>query len=251
VNIDHPWTHVLLTALITTAGVAAHSATLPWSYTQDATGPDRWAELDPAFEACSQGSFQSPIDIRNPVKATLPALQFGYHAVETNFVNNGRTVLVQVQPGQSLTIGDQRYELLQIDFHTPSEEAFNGKRAEMVAHFIHRNAVGQLGVVAVLLQAGKPNAAYDPVFAHLPRPGEKISVEGLKLELGRLLPAERIYYTYAGSLTTPPCSEGVQWMVMRQTVNIGTEQIKAFQKLFKANARPVQALNGRSVRVSD
>ena len=250
--LPHRFTLLLATLLITAGhALASDNATTPWSYGKGASGPEHWGELDAAYEGCSQGSYQSPIDIRNPEKADLPALQFGYQVIEPFFVNNGATVKIQVPAGQTLTLGKQRYELQEVHFHTPSEEAFNGRRAEMVAHFVHKNALGQLAVLAVLLQAGKPSTAYGPVFAHLPRPGEKISVEGLKLDLNSLLPAERSYYAYSGSLTTPPCSEGVQWMIMRQTVQIGPDQVKAFRALFNANARPVQALNGRAVYVSD
>ena len=252
-NLSHRFTHALLAATLTALnGSAISGEALPeWSYDKGATSPDHWGELTPAFEACSQGSYQSPIDIRNPVKADLPALKFNYNKLEPAFTNNGHTVQVNVPAGQILSIGSDRYVLQQFHFHTPSEEAFNGKRAAMVAHFVHKNATGQLLVVAVLLQAGKSNAAYGPIFSHLPRPGENISVKGLQLELPSLLPTSLTYYTYSGSLTTPPCSEGVRWVVMQQPVTIGQEQIKAFRSLFQANARPVQALNGREVRVSN
>lgn len=221
-----------------------------WGYSGKHADPAHWAELSPEFEACSKGHAQSPIDIRSTVKAPLPALQFSYTEAAPVLVNNGHTVQVNLPPGQRLMIGDRSLELVQFHFHTPSEEEIHGRRAPMEAHFVHRDAEGRLAVVSVLLQSGRPNKAYAPVFDHLPKPGEKITVEGLHLDLARLLPAGRGYYRFPGSLTTPPCSEGVQWIVLKQPVQLGASQIRAFQRLFKANARPVQPLNGRVVEES-
>jgi len=221
-----------------------------WNYAHGEEGPTHWAELDPAFETCAKGGNQSPIDIRNAVKADLPALQFNYSAAAPVFVNNGHTIQINLPAGQSLTVGDKTYELLQFHFHTPSEEALNGKHTAMVGHFVHKNAAGELGVIGILMQPGKTNAAFAPVFAHLPRQGEKVTVDDLKLDLPAMLPADKGYYAFAGSLTTPPCSEGVNWMVMKQPITLGAEQIKAFRRVFNANARPIQALNGRVIQES-
>jgi carbonic anhydrase len=222
-----------------------------WNYERGHEGPMHWAELDPSFETCGKGQLQSPIDIRQAVKAALPPLQFTYNPVQPNLTNNGHTIQVNVPAGQTLTVGDQTYELLQFHFHTPSEEAVNGKRTAMVAHFVHKNAAGQLGVIGVLIQPGKTNAAYAPVFDHLPRKGEHITVDDLQLNLGALLPANKAYYQYAGSLTTPPCSEGVNWMVLKEPVRLGAEQIKAFRRIFNANARPIQPGHGRMIKESE
>lgn len=231
--------------LATAADQHAH-----WAYQGHHGGPAQWGELEPSFEACAKGTTQSPINIQSAVKADLPSLQFGYTGAEPTLVNNGHTVQVNLPPGQTLTVGDKRYALLQFHFHTPSEEQVKGKHAAMVAHFVHKDEDGKLGVVGVLLQAGKRNAAYAPVFDHLPRPQEKISVDGLSLDLAALLPKDLGYYRFAGSLTTPPCSEGVQWMVLKQPVALGTDQIKAFRRLFNANARPIQPANGRLIEES-
>jgi carbonic anhydrase len=221
-----------------------------WQYQGHHGGPSHWAELDPAFERCAKGQQQSPIDIRNAVKTELPALEFDYHVVAPTIVNNGHTVQINLPAGQTLKIGEQSYELLQFHFHTPSEETVAGKHMAMVAHFVHRNAAGQLGVVGVLIQPGAANPAFEPVFAHLPRPGEKISVDDLTLDLAALLPADKHYYSFEGSLTTPPCSEGVNWMVLKTPIKLGAAQIKAFRRLFNANARPVQPVNGRVIKES-
>jgi len=221
-----------------------------WNYEQGHEGPSHWAELNPAFETCATGLNQSPIDIRKAVKADLPVLQFNYGVVAPVFVNNGHSIQVNLPAGQTLVVGDKTYELLQFHFHTPSEEALNGKRTAMVGHFVHKNAAGELGVIGVLMQPGKTNAAFAPIFEHLPRKGEKITVDDLKLDLAALLPGNKGYYSFEGSLTTPPCSEGVNWMVMKTPIQLGVEQIKAFRRIFNANARPIQPLNGRIVKES-
>ena len=241
----------LMAAALAMTALGAQAQTAPhWDYKSHHGGPTHWAELDPKFETCGKGGMQSPIDIRNAVKADLPALTVAYSAAEPVILNNGHTIQVNLPPGQKLTVGDKEYELLQFHFHTPSEEAINGKRTAMVAHFVHRSADGQLGVIAVLIQPGKTNAAFAPVFAHLPREGEKITVDGLKLDLPALLPADKGYYSFGGSLTTPPCSEGVNWMVLKTPIQLGSEQIKAFRQIFNANARPLQAANGREIKQS-
>ncbi len=206
-----------LTVALAAAGFAAqaqgHAA--HWNYAHGHEGPAHWAELDHAFESCAKGANQSPIDIRKAVKADLPTLQFGYAEAVPTIVNNGHTIQVNLPAGLTLRVGDTTYELLQFHFHSPSEEALSGKRAAMDAHFVHKSTGGELGVVAILIQSGKNNAAYAPVFAHLPRQGESIQVEGLKLNPAAMLPTDKGYYAFEGSLTTPPCSEGVNWMVMK------------------------------------
>lgn len=242
----------LAAAALAFSGCAAHAdGQAPhWSYSGHHGAPAHWAELDPAFETCAKGQTQSPVDIRNTLKTELPALEFGYGSAAPVIVNNGHTVQVNLPAGQSLKVGEQRYELLQFHFHTPSEETIAGRHAAMVAHFVHRNAAGELGVVGVLLERGRHNPAFEPIFAHLPRPGESITVQALTLDLAALLPADKRYYAYEGSLTTPPCSQGVSWMVLKTPVTLGAAQIKAFRRLFSANARPVQPLNERTVRES-
>jgi len=239
-------------ASLALATLAVHAEGHPrhWNYEHGEEGPVHWAELDPAFESCAKGGNQSPIDIRNAVKEDLPALQFNYSTAAPTIVNNGHTIQINLPAGQTLTVGDKSYELLQFHFHTPSEEALNGKRTAMVGHFVHKSAAGELGVIGVLIQAGKSNAAFEPVFAHLPRKGEKITVDGLTLDLAAMLPEDKGYYSFAGSLTTPPCSEGVNWMVLKNPIKLGADQIKAFRRIFNANARPIQPLNGRVIKES-
>ena len=236
-------------ALCAATWAVAEGAHPHWEY-KGKHGASHWGELEPGFEACARGSAQSPIDIRKTVKETLPSLEFQYAAGAPTLFNNGHTVQVNMPPGSKLTVDGRTLELLQFHFHTPSEEAIGGKRAAMVAHFVHKGEDGKLGVVAVLIQQGKTNAAWAPIFEHLPRNGEQVTVNGLSLDASTLLPAKKGYYSFDGSLTTPPCSEGVQWMVLKEPVKLGAGQIKAFRQLYSANARPLQPLNGRVVKES-
>ncbi len=234
--------------LSSTLAVAASPAS-HWEYTGE-KGAAHWSEVDPAFATCAMGHLQSPINIDHAVKADLPPLNFHYGSAAPTIWNNGHTVQVNLPAGNTLDVGGQTYELLQFHFHTPSEERIKGKSTPMVVHLVHKNAAGELGVVAVLIQAGAANAALTPVFQHLPRPGEKITVDALSLDLAALLPKTLGYYDFAGSLTTPPCSEGVHWMVLKTPATLSAAQIAAFRKLIGSNARPVQPLNGREVKES-
>lgn len=242
----------LFVCALALVGLSAHAeGTAPhWSYSGRHSDPAHWAALDQAFEACSSGQHQSPIDISRTKREALPALDFHYSSAAPSIINNGHTVQVVLPAGQTLTVGEQSYELLQFHFHTPSEETVHGKHTAMVAHFVHRNAAGQLGVVGLLMKQGKANPAFAPVFAHLPRVGEKVTVDNLALDLAAMLPADKGYYAYEGSLTTPPCSEGVNWMVLKHPVELSAAQIHAFQHVYHANARPIQAVHDRVIKES-
>jgi carbonic anhydrase len=228
------------------ASPAAH-----WEYRGE-HGTAHWARLAPDYATCAAGHAQSPIDIRHAKAAALPALAFSYGRVAPAIVNNGHTIQVTVPPGQFLQVGERRYELLQFHFHTPSEERIGGRASAMVAHFVHRDAEGKLGVVAALIEPGKPNPGFEKVMSHLPaRAGETLTMEGMELDLAGLLPTERRYYDFEGSLTTPPCSEGVHWMVLATPVTISREALQRFRRFYPANARPVQPTNGREIRISE
>ena len=235
---------------LTTCHALAESPTARWSYSTGADGPAHWGELDPSFEACGLGANQSPMDIRDAVPSDLPALDFNYTTTAASFSNNGHTVQVDVPDGQTLTVGGRTYTLLQFHFHAPSETALLGKRAAMSVHFVHKDKMGEITVVEALAQPGKTNAAFAPVFEHLPRKGEKITVDQLSLDLASMLPAGRGYYAYSGSLTTPPCAEAIQWVVLKSPIFLGADQIKAFRTLIGENARPLQPRNGRTIQAS-
>ena len=220
-----------------------------WTY-EGATGPEHWSALDPANTPCSQGHEESPIDLRGARKVALPALTFDYKPAEWKIVDNGHTVQVIVPPGSSMVAGGDRYELVQFHFHHPSEEAIAGKHFDMVIHMVHKDQYGHLAVVAVLLADGAPNVVIQKLWDSLPKKEGEVDAVGAPLDPGMLLPVSHGYYTFVGSLTTPPCSEGVRWFVMKAPLKISVSEEQAFAKLFPNNARPVQPWNGRTVLAS-
>lgn len=219
-----------------------------WTYAGQ-RGPGHWAQLDKQFSECGLGHAQSPIDIRGARRdPDAPDLVFAYRPRPLEIVNNGHTVQVDASGGSVLTIGGHAYTLAQFHFHTPSEERIRGRAYDMVAHLVHKDAAGKLAVVAVLFKAGSENAALKNVFDNMPvGAGPEHKVEGVQFNPADLLPAQHGYYHYQGSLTTPPCSEGVAWYVLRTPVEASRAQIGMLHKLYTHNARPVQALNGREV----
>lgn len=222
-----------------------------WGY-KGHGGASHWAELDESFAACKLGKQQSPINIETAKtkKAELAPLAFAYTASAAEVVNNGHTIQINLPAAGSVGIAGADYKLLQFHFHAPSEEFINGKPYPMVAHLVHKNAEGKLAVVAVLFKRGKENAALKAVFANLPaKEGETKALEA-PLNVADFLPKDQAYYAFAGSLTTPPCSEEVRWQVLKTPVELSAAQIATFRKLYPMNARPVQPLNGRTVEVS-
>ena len=221
-----------------------------WSYVGDG-GPEKWAELNPEFRQCAIGTRQSPIDIREGIRVDLEKIQFDYRPSSFAVLDNGHTIQVNVSPGNSLQVMGRRFELLQFHFHRPSEERINGRQFDMVAHLVHKDAEGRLAVVAVLLERGQDQALVQTIWNNLPlEKGEALPAPG-QLDLNQLLPENRAYYTYMGSLTTPPCSEGVLWMVMRTPVQVSPNQIAIFSRLYPMNARPIQAGSGRLIKESN
>lgn len=232
------------------APAASHGGEVHWSYGGD-TGPEAWGKLKPEFNLCAIGKRQSPINIEDSSSLQGPAepVQFEYRASNATVVNNGHTIQVDVQGENTITVRSSTYRLLQFHFHSPSEEQINFKRFPMVAHLVHKNAEGQLAVVAVLLETGSVNTLIDKVWTYMPLDtGDRVRMPPDLLNLNELLPPDQRYYQFMGSLTTPPCSENVLWMVMKQPVAISRSQIKLFTQLYPNNARPVQPLNGRTVR---
>ena len=228
------------------AAASAHAAHVHWSY-QGPAGPQTWGGLKPEFTLCASGQRQSPIDIRGGLAVDLDPVKFNYQASPFGVIDNGHTVQANVAAGNAIEIGGKRFELVQFHFHRPSEERIDGRQFEMSLHLVHKDDQGKLAVVAVLMDKGSPQAAVQKVWNNLPlEKGEELAAR-VPLELAELLPVDRRYFTYMGSLTTPPCSEGVQWVVMRQPVTMSPEQIELFARMYPMNARPVQQASGRRI----
>jgi carbonic anhydrase len=222
-----------------------------WSY-EGADGPAHWSDLSPDYSACSAGKEQSPIDIRKAEVAKLPPLRIDYKPAPLKLINNGHTVQVNFPAGSWLTVGDARYELKQLHFHRPSEERIDGRASEMVVHLVHASDKGETAVIAILLRRGAANATVQKIWAAIPSAvGQEREIVGTQIDASDLLPSTKAYYTFRGSLTTPPCTEGVTWFVLEKQGSASEEQVRAFGRIFSANARPVQSLNGRVTRKSE
>jgi len=221
-----------------------------WSYS-GATGPQAWGQLKPEFAACATGQRQSPINIEDSYTLQGPAeaLQFNYTPSNGTVINNGHSIEVEVQGNNTLAVRGSTYSLVQIHFHSPSEEQLNYRSYAMVAHLVHKNASGQLAVVSVLLDPGDANPLIDKIWTYMPLDiNDRVRMPAGLFSLKELLPQDQRYYQYLGSLTTPPCTEGVLWMVLKQPTQISAAQLRLFQQLYPNNARPVQPVNDRPVR---
>ncbi len=228
---------------------AAGHNEVQWGY-EGVGEPQRWGELKAEFATCKIGQNQSPIDIQTDKvsKTELPAIEFHYKEAPLSILNNGYTIQVNYPAGSSIKVGDISYELLQFHFHTPSEHTVDGKSFAMAAHLVHKNAEGGLGVVGVLMKEGENNPAIETLWKVMPKQaGEEVQSADITIDASALLPQDHGYYNYSGSLTTPPCSESVNWMVLKTPVEVSGEQVAALMELFKNNARPVQGLHGRTV----
>jgi carbonic anhydrase len=233
-----------LCPICASAGFAAEGA--HWSY-QGASGPGHWGDLDAASKVCSAGSQQSPVDIRGTVKAQLPALQIAWSKKPDTIVNNGHTIQLDFEQGGTLKLDKDSYTLRQFHFHHPSEHLIGGKSFAMEAHFVHRNAAGNLAVIGALMTVGKANAAFSKIAATMPaHEGPAVKADAA-IDPSKLLPPRHSYYRYAGSLTTPPCSEVVNWLLLRAPIQVAKADIDTFAKLYPLNARPVQKDNRRFV----
>lgn len=217
-----------------------------WSY-EGPDGPENWGEHNAASRVCAVGTQQSPIDIEAPIRAELAPLRIDWAKSADTIVNNGHTIQLSAGADSILVVGDDRYRLVQFHFHRPSEHLIDGKGFPMEAHFVHQHTGGGLAVVGVMMTAGAPNAAFNKVVATMPdKEGPAVKADPA-IDPNGFLPSGLAYYRYAGSLTTPPCAETVQWFVLTQPVEVAEMDINGFAKLYAMNARPVQKDNRRFV----
>ncbi len=229
---------------------AAQDAAPRWSY-DGPTDPSHWGSLGSAYAVCSTGHMQSPIDIKGAEKTQLPPLMMNYNAVPLNIIDNGHTVQITYPAGSTLTVNGITYTLKQFHFHHPAEEHVNGKKYDLVAHLVHADAGGNLAVVAVLFAKGAPNPLFDTLWKNLPaEQGKANSVASVSVNVKDLVPADTGYFHYMGSLTAPPCTEGVTWFVLKTPATISAEQLEVFAKLYPHSARPIQKTNGRKIEES-
>lgn len=229
----------------------ARATSVRWGYIGKA-GPEHWGELSPEFQLCQIGKQQTPIDLQiadveNVISQDL--LRINYQPTALHLINNGKTIQVNYQAGSYLKYRDQKFELLQFHFHHFSEHRLNGKLYDMELHLVHRSQNGNLAVMAVFLQTGKFNPTLQIIWDAIPQQqGVEKTIEDTIIDASRFLPAQQTFFTYYGSLTTPPCSENVLWCVMETPIEASDTQISQFSQLFPLNARPLQPLNDRIVK---
>lgn len=228
---------------------ADRPASVAWSYEGDGAA-DNWARLKSSYATCSAGRRQSPIDLRETIAVDLEPIQFAYRPVPFRVVDGGYSLQVDVR-GASFSLLGKNYELTRIVFHRPSEISIGGKTFALEAQLLHQSDDGKQAIVSVLLETGTENPAVQTVLNNLPlEKGGEVTPPGQGFDVARLLPEGRRYYTFMGSLTTPPCTEDVQWLVLKQPQQISPEQLAIFQRLYKPNARPVQPGFDRIVKES-
>ncbi|HAC66364.1 MAG TPA: carbonate dehydratase [Cyanothece sp. UBA12306] len=213
-----------------------------WNY----EAPEDWGELSEEYKACQIGRQQSPIDLQTSIESTLKPIEFSYGEIPLRIINNGHTIQVNSNPGNYLIIDNEKFELLQFHFHHPSEHTIKGQNYPLELHLVHQNQQGYLAVLGIFLKQGQENASLKPVWDAMPsqKSPEKL-IRDVQISLANLLPAESNRYHYFGSLTTPPCSEIVNWVVFQNPLEISVAQINQFHQIFPVNARPTQPINRR------
>lgn len=247
-----PWFAPLRNTLLACATAAlltaCASGTPKWSY-EGATGPERWGDLDTAWNVAKSGKQQSPVDIRGAQEMSGKPISIDYKPTPLDLVNNGHTIQMNYAPGSTLTLGEEVYTLKQFHFHTPSEHQVDGVNKAMEVHLVHKNVTGQLLVVGVLVKVGEANDFLGTFWGQLPPlPATFSKNADIMVDVRDLLPANLDNWRYLGSLTTPPCTEGVIWVVLQQPVPASATQVEALRTIVGRNNRPVQQLNGRLIK---
>jgi len=235
---------ILALSIVSASAYASH-----WSYEGEGA-PEHWGALDEAYKTCQSGMNQSPINIDSTIKAHLTPLKTHYIDGPVTLTNNGHTIQAVEKPdtADTITLDNQSWALQQFHFHAPSENTIHGKKFDMEMHLVHKNAEGALTVVAVMFDKGAANAELDKLWGIMPGQAEQSATLETKLDLNKLLPKNKTYWRFSGSLTTPPCSEGVTWIVLKNPMTLSAAQLEKFtHTMHHDNNRPVQSLHGRVV----
>jgi len=238
----------MLGATLLATGIAYASGSVHWGY-EGHEGPENWGSLSKDFAICSSGKNQSPINLTKTIEAKLSPIKIDYKAVPLSIINNGHTIQVNYAAGSSISLDGHTFDLLQFHFHTPSENHIDGKSFPMEGHLVHRDAEGNLGVIAVMFNEGTKNPFIDTIWQHMPKKaGSTNTVSDVSINVNDMLPVNRDYYRFNGSLTTPPCSEGVVWMVLKNASQVSKQQVNEFHTLMgHDNNRPIQPCYARPV----
>ncbi|MBD2255156.1 carbonic anhydrase [Nostoc parmelioides] len=240
---------LLVSSTVITNNVAtADNQPTQWGYTGH-NSPENWGSLSPNYQMCNIGKNQSPINITTSLDANLPSIRFNYKTSPSEIINNGKTIQVNVEPGSNIVVDGVTYALKQYHFHTPSENHIAGKSFPLEAHFVHADANGNLAVVAVMFEEGKANDQLAKIWSNLPmKAGENNALKAEVKDIHSFLPQTPEYYRFNGSLTTPPCSEGVKWMVMKEPLTVSQQQVEKFSLAVNGtNNRPIQPQNARMI----
>lgn len=231
--------------LVTLVSTITANASTRWGY-EGHLGPENWGALSPDFEPCEEGKEQSPINIPPSAPVNPPNIVFNYRPTRLHIINNSYTIQINCDKGSWIKVEDETYHLQQFHFHAKSEHTLAGQYGDMELHLVHQNERGVYAVIGAIIKRGADNPAYAPIFDNLPEePGDLETIGWTTFNAVDLLPQERSYYRYNGSLTTPPCTEGVKWFMLTQPVTLSASQIAAYERLYNNNYRPVQPLNGR------
>ncbi|VAW65296.1 Carbonic anhydrase, alpha class [hydrothermal vent metagenome] len=235
-----------ITSLLLASSLAVAGSHPKWGYS-DEEGPDHWASLSADFQECS-GNNQSPVNLTHFIKSDLKKIKINYNTDGNEIVNNGHTIQINYAKGSSINIDGMNFELKQFHFHSPSENHINGKSYPLEAHFVHADKNANLAVIALMFDIGDENKTLDKAWSKMPQHTDDKYTLSNKVNADDLLPAKRDYYRFNGSLTTPPCSEGVRWFVMKEAVSLSKKQLGAFKSaLHNPNNRPIQAVNARVI----
>ncbi|QEP41717.1 carbonic anhydrase family protein [Ectothiorhodospiraceae bacterium BW-2] len=234
-------------AILFSSAVMAADGKVNWGYSGHG-GPEHWGALSPDYALCSSGKNQSPVNLTGMVEGELPPIHFNYRAGGAEIINNGHTIQINYQPGSAITLAEHTFELKQFHFHTPSENSVEGYHYPMEAHLVHADKEGNLAVIAIMYKAGEVNRELQKAWQQMPLEAGGAQTLDEMIDANQLLPKDRDYYRFNGSLTTPPCSEGVNWLVMKKLDSASQAQLDQFSHtMHHDNNRPIQPLNARLI----